>query len=246
MTIYLFDMDGTLTPARLPMEAEFASFFYKWQQKNSCFLVTGSDFKKVEEQLPKDIINSFIGVYSSMGNVLTAQDNMLYKKDFQPVQMLLEKLEGYRSATMYPYKLHPNYIEKRIGMINFSVLGRDCSYTDRDKYAAWDKINGERQKIAAELTTLFPEYDISIGGNISIDITPKGYGKEQVAYHLRKEYPYEKIIFLGDKTFPGGNDYALAQALRKLENTRIIQVASADEAVLFLKNITMNETNILP
>lgn len=30
MTVYVFDMDGTLTPARLPMTAEFAIQFYDW------------------------------------------------------------------------------------------------------------------------------------------------------------------------------------------------------------------------
>ena len=30
MTIYVFDMDRILTPARLPMTAEFAIQFYEW------------------------------------------------------------------------------------------------------------------------------------------------------------------------------------------------------------------------
>lgn len=34
MTIYVFDMDGTLTPARLPMTENFAQRFYEWQKKS--------------------------------------------------------------------------------------------------------------------------------------------------------------------------------------------------------------------
>lgn len=34
MSVYVFDMDGTLTPARLPMTEYFALRFYEWQKKS--------------------------------------------------------------------------------------------------------------------------------------------------------------------------------------------------------------------
>lgn len=236
MAIYVFDMDGTLTPARQPMTAEFAIHFYEWQKTHKNFIATGSDFKKVEEQLPPSVIQSFSGIYSSMGNVLIAKGEVVYKRDFKPEKELLARLEHYRQTTTYPGELYPNYIEERIGMVNFSVLGRNCPYEERNKYSIWDKVSGERQRIAEELRLAFHLYDISIGGSISMDITPKGYGKEQIAQHLRKHYPEEKIIFFGDRTFEGGNDYELAQALLKLENTQVVQVASPEDVLMFLKN----------
>ena len=69
-----------------------------------------------------------------------------------------------------------------------------------------------------------------------MDITPKGYGKEQIAQHLRKTYPSEKIIFFGDKTFEGGNDYELAEALRQLENTAVVQINRPEDVLMYLKN----------
>ena len=123
MAVYVFDMDGTLTPARLPMTAEFAIHFYEWQKNHKSFIATGSDLKKVGEQLPPSIIQSFSGIYSSMGNVLTAKDELVYKRDFKPEKELLDKLEYYRQNTTYPGELYPNYIEQRIGMINSRCLG---------------------------------------------------------------------------------------------------------------------------
>ena len=38
MAVYVFDMDGTLTPARLPMTAEFAIHFYEWQKNHKSFI----------------------------------------------------------------------------------------------------------------------------------------------------------------------------------------------------------------
>lgn len=235
MTVYVFDMDGTLTPARLPMTAEFAVRFHEWQKTHKSFIATGSDFSKVEEQLPPSVLNAFTGVYCSMGNMLWANGRIIYQKDFDDDDALFERLEYYRSHTEYPCPLFPNYIEKRVGMVNFSVLGRDCPYTERQRYCAWDKTAHERLKIQSDLQNLFPQYEIAVGGSISMDITLKGCGKGQIAHHLRTTYPDETIIFFGDKTFKGGNDYELAFELEQMNDTQVVQVDAPDNVLAFLE-----------
>lgn len=234
MTIYVFDMDGTLTPPRLPMEECFAMQFLPWLKENKAFIATGSDIVKVSEQLPAEIMNAFSGIYCSMGNDLWLNGNFVYRHDFIPETELMADLEHYRQTTSYPYELFSNYIEKRTGMLNFSILGRNCPYEEREKYGAWDSANGERLQIQKALSQRYPQYDFVLGGSISIDIIKKGCGKGQIAAHLRKTYPNEKIVFFGDKTFPGGNDYELACALQKLPATGIVQVNSPDEVFNYL------------
>ena len=235
MTVYVFDMDGTLTPPRLPMTAEFAAVFNKWQKSHKSYIATGSDMKKVEEQLPDFVIDNFTGIYTSMGNVLIAKGNIVYQNNFIPDDELYTMLEEFRKNTKYTGELFSNYIETRIGMINFSVLGRNCPYSEREKYSSWDKISKERENIADRLRKAFPKYEISVGGSISIDITPSGFGKGQIARHLRKQYPDENIIFFGDKTFVGGNDYELAHELLQMDNTKVVEVSSPEEVLEHLK-----------
>ena len=235
MTIYVFDMDGTLTPARKPMTDDFAKAFLPWLNSNKAFIATGSDFAKVEEQMPKDVISAFTGIYCAMGNALWQKGDFTYLRDIEPEQEMLEDLENLRQSTKYPYTLFPNYIEKRTGALNFCVLGRDCPYEERERYTAWDKENGERKSVQAFLSKKYPDYDFSLGGNISIDIVKKGCGKGQIAKELRTLYANEEIIFLGDRTFEGGNDYELACALREYSNTKVVQVANPDEVLLYLK-----------
>ncbi len=235
MTLYVFDMDGTLTPARLPMTAECAIQFYEWQKTHKSFIATGSDYAKVEEQLPPSVINSFTGVYCSMGNMLKSKGQVIYNKVFTPSVELLDLLESYRKNTTYPGQLFDNYIEQRVGMVNFSVLGRCCPYSERERYSLWDRTSKERITIQQQLLEKFPDLSIAVGGSISIDITPKGCGKEQIAHHLRQNYPDEDIIFFGDKTFEGGNDYELACALATLPRTRTIQVDGCEFILKFLK-----------
>lgn len=232
--IYVFDMDGTLTPARLPMTEEFKSKFLPWLKAHTAFIATGSDIKKVNEQLDDGIINEFDGIYCSMGNTLYKGNKLIYKNEIEYDEELLSDLENFRNNTKYPHQLFGNYIEKRIGMINFSVIGRDCTYEERNRYSAWDKENGERLAIQKFMSEKYPDYDFECGGNISIDIIPKGCGKGQIAEDLRKKYNSKEIVFVGDRTYPGGNDFALAKGLYSMANTKVLQVDKPEDVLEYL------------
>lgn len=54
-TIYLFDVDGTLTPARQPMDGSLQDFFAQFCDKFQVHLITGSDRPKLDEQVPTDL-----------------------------------------------------------------------------------------------------------------------------------------------------------------------------------------------
>ncbi len=233
--IYIFDMDGTLTPARKPMTENFAKVFLPWLENNCAYIATGSDFEKLEEQMPQGVINAFAGIYCSMGNECWRKGAFEYQNDLVLEPELIEKLENYRQNSQYPHERFPNYIEKRIGMVNFSVLGRDCPYEARLQYAEWDGSFGEREKIQAELAAQYPQYDFLLGGNISIDIVKKECGKGQIGRDLRQKFPHAKLIFFGDKTFPGGNDYELAKCLMEMDNTKVVQVENPDELLKYLE-----------
>ena len=231
MTIYAFDLDGTLTPPRLPMTQEFAQSFLPWLKNNKAFIATGSDINKVKEQLSPEVIKAFAGIYCSMGNDLWKDGDYLYRHDFTPEPELLKDLKTLRQNTKYPFQLFDNFIEKRTGMLNFSILGRNCPYAERERYYAWDNQHHERENTQIILSKKYPQYDFVLGGTISMDIIKKGCGKGQIAHHLRQSFPQEKIIFFGDKTFPGGNDYELAHTLQEMKNTQVIQVDTPQEVL---------------
>ena len=47
--IYIFDIDGTLTPSRNPINPVFKTFFQHFVKNNRVWLVTGSDKDKTIE-----------------------------------------------------------------------------------------------------------------------------------------------------------------------------------------------------
>lgn len=242
--IYIFDMDGTLTPSRRPMTENFELFFSSWAKRNLFFLVSGSNLEKIMEQVPKYIMDYSKGVFTCGGNQLWISDKLIYDHKFPPPQDLIDFLEEKLSLSKYP-KRTGNHIEDRGSMLNFSIVGRNCSLEERLDYFHYDQKHNERTNIAQEIIYKWDNLDAVIGGQISIDITPKGMNKSQVLNEIKKYFPNEKYIFIGDRTVEGGNDYPLAEVMLKTDNCSVYQAGepSAEDGYKATKQILLKLEN---
>ena len=216
--IFIFDVDGTLTPSRLRMTEEFAKFFDKWSSKNKYYLVTGSDLDKTKEQLPIAYIDRAEAIFTCCGNQMWRDDELIYNNKFTPPESLIEHLEEKIKYSKY-YHRAGNHIEDRGSMLNFSVVGRDCTQEQREDYFKWDKQTNERKNISNDIKSTWTKLDAVIGGQISIDIYPKGSDKSQVLDIIKQERLVEpdEYIFIGDGIENGGNDYPLAELMDNTE-----------------------------
>jgi len=216
--IFIFDVDGTLTPSRLRMTKEFAKFFDKWSEKNKYYLVTGSDLDKTKEQLPIAYMDRAEAIFTCCGNQMWRDDELIYDNKFTPPESLIEHLEEKIKYSKY-YHRAGNHIEDRGSMLNFSVVGRDCTQEQREDYFKWDKQTNERKNISNDIKSTWTKLDAVIGGQISIDIYPKGNDKSQVLNIIEQErlVPPSEYIFIGDGIENGGNDYPLALLMDNIE-----------------------------
>jgi HAD superfamily hydrolase (TIGR01484 family) len=121
---------------------------------------------------------------------------------------IMQALNDAMHATGYvfPEKIYGNIIEDRLSQITFSGLGQNAPL---ELKVLWDPERTKRQNIVEKMQNKIPRYDVRIGGTTSIDITRRGVNK---AYGIRKLEEYlklvpDKIVFVGDALFPGGNDY---------------------------------------
>jgi phosphomannomutase len=171
---YLFDVDGTLTPPKQKMQGDFVYSFLNWSTEKDYFFVGGSSYDSLIKQLPSSILSRSSGVFSSMGNELRINNELQYRREWKPSTSLLSKLLEWHMKSPYRYK-GKKYIEKRAGMINFSIAGKESNLEERKKYFEWDKINSERETILNDLSEEFPNLDVRVGGMISLDIQPKGF-----------------------------------------------------------------------
>ena len=160
---------------------------------------------------------------------------MLIKKlDFLIDNNLNLFLENLLNQSKWKKKYN-RHIDQRIGLINFSTIGRDCPREERNNYYIWDKKTKERHIICEEIQKEFPLLEASIGGQISIDIYPKGKNKAQVLDEINGP-----IVFFGDKCNKGGNDYPIVERL-ELEDTKrkytVYNVQNFNETWNILKTI---------
>ena len=222
--VYIFDVDGTLTPSRQKMTKEFKKFFTNWLKSNKFYLVTGSDLPKLQEQMDFLDIEAE-ALFTCCGNEMWIPDPHIvnisayqkYRKEFKPPKRLTEYLELELKFSPYK-KQYGNHIEDRETMVNFSIVGRNCTQEQREEFFKWDNEKGERKKISTYIKQKFKDLDAVIGGQISIDIYPKGKDKSQVLEHIEKQHSTGEIIFIGDRIEGGGNDYPLAALMDNIVN----------------------------
>ncbi|OAQ99749.1 hypothetical protein LLEC1_01972 [Akanthomyces lecanii] len=244
-TICLFDVDGTLTPARLeeqlggPAGAPVTTLF------DFCFSENGLTAFKLGQALPSNSFIRWIG---------EAQ-----------YQQLANFVLHYVADLDIPVK-RGTFIEFRNGMVNISPVGRNASNKERNEFEAYDKDAKVREKFVEVLKEKFGHLGLtyvllllppchisstplrltrrartsfSIGGQISFDVFPTGWDKTYCLKHLETEaekpngIAYKNIHFFGDKTAKGGNDYEIYEDPRTIGHS----VKGPEDTMAILKEV---------
>lgn len=230
--MFLFDVDGTLTPSRQKIDKEFSKFFSKFCKTNEVYLVTGSDRDKTIEQLGKTLYNKAKKVYNCSGNSVWVKHKNVHTDEWTCPFVLSTYLELELNASKFSLRTG-THIEERPGCINFSIVGRGATFEERQLYVAWDKDAEERQQLAENIRRLFPDLSVTVGGETGLDISQKGHDKSQI---LQDFETHDTITFFGDKTYAGGNDYSVAHAIISKDLGTVHQVSDYKETWDILKS----------
>jgi phosphomannomutase len=232
----LFDMDGTLTDARQPITDDIIKTLKQIPPSIKKYLVTGSDMSKIDEQIPTDVLlRLFERVYSCNGTRVwncnldmddetgVVEPELIHKVSLTDYYSEGDINHIINVLLKTAYKTHTKiktgtFIEWRDSQINFSVVGRNCTISQREDYVKWDTKSNERQKIIENLRKEFHGWGLSfrLGGQISIDITREGWDKSYAFLNM-KESP-DQCVFFGDKICKDGNDLDIAMKCAKYHN----------------------------
>lgn len=239
--LILFDIDGTLTVPRNKISSDMVNELKRLQIIENLELgfVGGSDLSKQIEQIGIENMNIFTWKFSENGLYSFYKDEVIHKKSIieylgeDKYQKLINVILEVLSETIIPVK-RGNFIELRNGLINISPIGRSCSQEERESFYSYDLENSIRDKIIDKVKELYEwsgELTFSIGGQISVDIFPKGWDK---TYSLQfVEHKYDQIYFFGDKTMKGGNDYEIYNDERVIANS----VVNYNDTIHLLKKL---------
>ncbi|EER24750.1 Phosphomannomutase [Coccidioides posadasii str. Silveira] len=223
-TICLFDVDGTLTPARLGASPEMLQLLSQLRHKCAIGYVGGSDLAKQQEQLGSQttsVTSLFDFCFAENGLVAFRMGQPLKSNSFiqwlgeEKYQKLVDFCLKYIADLRLPKK-RGTFVEFRNGMVNVSPIGRNASTQERLDFQEYDKVHNIRKTMVEALKKEFPDYGLtySIGGQISFDVFPNGWDKTYCLQHVEAEknisgVEFSTIHFFGDKAFEGGNDWEI-------------------------------------
>jgi len=145
-TIALFDVDGTLTPARKEVHPKVVAFLAELRTKVTVGFVGGSDLKKQVEQLGPGVLSMFDYCFSENGLTAYKDGKLIGQQSFssflgeERLTRLLDWTLHYLSTIKIPIK-RGTFIEFRAGMLNISPIGRNCSQSERDAFEKFDEVN---------------------------------------------------------------------------------------------------------
>ncbi|KAI5304579.1 Phosphomannomutase [Ascosphaera atra] len=141
-TICLFDVDGTLTPARRTASPEMLDLLAQLRKKCAIGFVGGSDLAKQQEQLGAnnvDVNTLFDFCFGENGLTAIRLGKNLASNSFiqyigeERYQTLVDFCLKYIANTKLPRK-RGTFVEYRNGMVNISPVGRAASVEERNEF----------------------------------------------------------------------------------------------------------------
>ena len=210
MNKFIFDVDGTLTPSRRGMNAEFQNFFLDFCYANDVYLITGSDYAKTLEQVGPDVCEAVTRIYNCNGNDVWEKGVNIRTNEWTLPEDAHEWLSVQLTESTYRTRAGLHF-EHRPGLVNFSIVGRNATKEQRAEYVVHDELSDERNTIANAFNLKFPDLQATVGGETGIDIAPLGGDKSQIVQDFD---PWEdELHFFGDAMHPQGNDYPLKKII---------------------------------
>lgn len=210
--VVAFDLDGTLTQHRTPIEDENIKLLSALSERYKLIIVGAGNCRRIFEQVrrfPIDIIGNYGLQYAE------------YRKETGDIEMIeesrvgcdresvLSRAEMFRKETGYTSYAGDSVDFQPSGSIAFPFLGTEAKIEDK---LAFDPTKEKRRRHYARFCELFPEYTSFIGGSSSYDMVPAPNDKYYALCKYCARFPeisHKNILFVGDDYREGGNDHAV-------------------------------------
>ena len=223
-TLFLFDVDGTLTESKAAMTESMAEVLRKLLGVCGVAILSAAGHDQLRKQCADHITENdtrrfghpFVLAPTSGNDIHGYTEGCAWESLYDGPAFgdadVAHIEEAIRKATeeigyAHPEKTYGEVVENRGKQITFSALGQEAPLEEK---IAW---NGRNDAVRAELREvlqrMLPEYIVRVGGTTSIDISrgDKGDGVERISRVL--DTPVESMLFFGDQLHENGNDHAV-------------------------------------
>lgn len=215
MRAVVFDLDGTLTESKTPIDAEMAGLLARLLRVARVAVISGGGWLQFDAQLlarlPASALLRNLSILAACGTQLRAFEDGWVER----YRLEIPRADRDRIVTalkdsfgLCGFDGLPSWgerIEDRGSQVTLSALGQRAPLEEKKR---WDLDAHKRQAIAASARVLLPDFSVRLGGTTSIDVTPLGVDKAFGIAKLESELDMEaaEMLFVGDALGPGGND----------------------------------------
>ena len=205
--LLIFDLDGTLTQHRSPLEAKNRAILEALDKKYKIIMVGAGGTERIYNQMqqfPIDILGNYGMEESKMidGKFTIVRQSISHvdKQFFIEKTNYLRQKYGYTEYKGDSIEFHAS------GMVTFPFLGTKAEIADK---IAFDPDRAKRRVLYPEVLEIFGDkYTVFIGGSSSFDFSEKRFNKYDAIMSYAAENGYEKdeILYVGDDFGDGGGD----------------------------------------
>lgn len=206
-----FDLDGTLTQHKSPLESETKRLLDALSEKYKLLMVGAGACTRIFNQMreyPLDIIGNY-GLQEAKydnetGKLLIVSEKVL-PCDRESVSLRVNALREKHGMT----KFYGESVEFHAsGAVTIPCIGTKAPIEEK---LAYDPTRKKRREIYDEVKELFPEYTVFVGGSSSFDMVPAPYDKYYALDLYCKENGliHDNVLYVGDDWGEGGNDEAV-------------------------------------
>ena len=207
--VMAFDLDGTLTQHRSPLDPQNREVLEKLSRKYKILMVGAGQCQRIFDQMehfPVDIIGNYGMQYAKYNPDTQELDYM--RNDTVPcanAETIEARVTGLRQKHGFTAFKGDNVQYHPSGCLTFPILGTKADLGDK---LAFDPDRSKRRAFYQEVVELFPEYVVFVGGSSSFDMAPKPYNKYYALDLYCKEngLSHDQVVYVGDDYGQGGND----------------------------------------
>lgn len=203
-----FDLDGTLSQHKTPVPPENRATMEALSKKYKLLMSGAGLCRRIFEQMehfPVDILGSYgmqYAEYNPETGDIEIRHDLTFPFDKESIEarvtMLREKY-GYTEFAGDNVEYHAS------GCFTFPLLGTKAKQEDK---LAFDPDRAKRRAIFADVTEVFSDYNVFLGGSSSFDMAPKPYNKATALEKYAEAHGFakEEVAYVGDDYGLGGND----------------------------------------
>ena len=221
--IIVFDLDGTLTISKSPIDKEMAELLARLLAYKDVAVMSGAHLAQYQKQFLNYLkidaaALTRLHLLPTCGASWFRYQNgwqNVYKEELMNAdkEKIISAFNQVLSEVGHsPEKVFGDILEDRGGtQISFSALGQLAPH---DLKKSWDPDFSKRLAIKVLLDKQIPEFDVKVAGTTSIDVTRQGIDKAYGISKIESVLGFRKpeMLFVGDALFPGGNDYPVKEA----------------------------------